>query len=64
VESVLHQAEKLLSRKAVAERWSCSNETVKRRTREGILHPISFNRRLIRYRLSEILAVEKAATQT
>ncbi len=54
--------EKLLSRKQLAERWQCSTETVKRRTREGLLHPVRFNSRLLRYRLAEILAVEANAT--
>jgi len=55
-----HQAtDKLLSRKAVAQRWSCCTETVKRKTRAGQLHPIRFNARMIRYSLSEIIQVER-----
>ena len=50
--------EKLLSRKSLASRWQVSCETVKRRTREGLLHPVYFNPRLIRYLLSEVLALE------
>ena len=56
---ILPQA--LLSRRAVAQRWSCSTETVKRRTREGVLHPLRFNSRMIRYAMSEILRVEQEA---
>ena len=54
-------AEQLISRKALAQRWSCSTETVKRRTRDGLLHPIRFNSRMIRYPLSEIIRVEQEA---
>ena len=50
--------EQLISRKALAERWSCSTETIKRRTREGLLHPLRFNSRMIRYPMSEIIRVE------
>jgi hypothetical protein len=55
------QTEQLISRKALAERWSCSSETIKRRTREGLLHPLRFNSRMIRYQLSEIIRVEQEA---
>jgi CHAD domain-containing protein len=55
------QTEQLISRKALAERWSCSTETIKRRTRDGLLHPIRFNARMIRYQLSEIVRVEQEA---
>jgi hypothetical protein len=51
----------LISRKALAARWQCSSETVKRRTREGVLHPVRFNSRMIRYPMSEILRVEQEA---
>jgi hypothetical protein len=51
--------EQLISRKELAERWSCSTETIKRRTREGLLHPVRFNARMIRYPLSEIIRVEQ-----
>jgi hypothetical protein len=55
-------SERLVSRKALAARWQCSVETVKRRTREGLLHPVRFNQRLIRYPLSEIIRVEQEAS--
>ncbi len=58
----LLESEQLVSRKALAQRWACSTETIKRRTREGLLHPVYFNARMIRYRLSEILRVEKHGT--
>jgi hypothetical protein len=51
-------SEQLVSRKALASRWQCSIETIKRRTREGLLHPVRFNQRLIRYPLSELIRIE------
>ena len=56
-----NQSEQLLSRGAVAQRWECCIETIKRRERAGILKPIKFNQRLLRYRLSDIVAIEAAA---
>jgi hypothetical protein len=55
------RSEQLVSRKALAARWQCSVETIKRRTREGLLHPIRFNSRMIRYAMSEISRVEQEA---
>ena len=54
-------SDRMLSRKAVAERWQVSTETVKRRERAGLIKPIRFNQRLLRYRLSDIAALEAAA---
>jgi predicted site-specific integrase-resolvase len=54
-------SEQLLSRRAVADRWQTSVETIKRRERDGLLKPIRFNQRLLRYKLSEIEAIEAAA---
>jgi hypothetical protein len=53
--------EQLLSRKAVAARWQTSVETVKRREKQGLLNPIRFNQRLLRYKLSDILQIEAEA---
>jgi predicted site-specific integrase-resolvase len=53
--------EQFLSRRAVANRWQTSVETVKRREREGLLKAIRFNQRLLRYKLSDIEALEAAA---
>ncbi len=49
----------LISRNQLAERWSVSKETIKRREREGLLTPVRFNQRLLRYRLEDILAIEQ-----
>jgi hypothetical protein len=55
-------SEQLVSRKALAARWQCSVETIKRRTREGLLHPVRFNQRMIRYPISEVIRVEQEAS--
>jgi hypothetical protein len=60
--NVLKASEQLISRKALAARWQCSVETIKRRTREGLLHPVRFNQRMIRYPISEVIRVEQEAS--
>ncbi len=50
-----------MSRKAIADRWQTSVETVKRREKAGLLKAIRFNQRLLRYKLSNVEAVEAAA---
>jgi predicted DNA-binding transcriptional regulator AlpA len=52
---------RLLSRQQIAVKQGVSVETVKRRERQGLLQPIRFNSRLVRYRLSDVLAYEAAA---
>jgi len=61
VSKLTQSTEQLISRKSLAFRWECSVETIKRRTREGLLHPVRFNQRMIRYSMSEILRVEQEA---
>ena len=51
--------QELISRDQLAKRWSVSKETIKRREREGLLNPIRFNQRLLRYRLEDILEIEQ-----
>ena len=58
---VVSSPEQLLSRKAVADRWQTSVETVKRREKAGLLKALRFNQRLLRYKLSEVEALEAAA---
>jgi hypothetical protein len=53
--------EELISRPELARRWGCHVETLRRREREGFLHPMQMGRRMIRYRLAEILAIEAEA---
>ena len=50
-----------LSRKAVADRWQTSVETIKRREKAGLLKALRFNQRLLRYKLSDVEALEAAA---
>jgi hypothetical protein len=52
--------EPLFTRQDVADRWQQSTETVKRRERAGMLHPLKLGRN-VRYRLSDILSFEKAS---
>ncbi len=53
------QSTVLLDRPRLADRWSCSIETLKRRERAGVLTAILLGR-LVRYRLSDIEAIEAA----
>lgn len=50
----------LISRDQLAKRWGVSKETIKRREREGLLNPVRFNQRLLRYRMEDIVEVEKS----
>ena len=52
--------QKLLTRHDVAKRWACCEHTVARCEE---LQPIRFNRRRLRYRLEDVLAIEAAADQ-
>lgn len=49
-----------ISRDQLAKRWNVSKETIKRREREGLLNPIRFNQRLLRYRLRDIVEIEQS----
>lgn len=49
----------LLTRKDIEGRWGVSIETVKRREKDGSLKPVYLpGGRLVRYRLSDVLAAE------
>jgi hypothetical protein len=61
IEQIGAENERLLSRRQVAVREGVSIMTIKRREQEGSLTPLRFNERLIRYRLSDVLAYEQAA---
>jgi hypothetical protein len=50
----------LISRKQIAERWSLSTETLKRRERTGILPALKMGRG-VRYRITDIERIEKEA---
>lgn len=57
----MESSEQLLSRKALANRWGVCRETIKRAERAGLLRAVRFNERLLRYKLSDILAIEADA---
>jgi hypothetical protein len=57
---VSNTSDPLLTRREVAERWRQSTETVKRREKAGVLNALKLGRG-VRYRLSDVLAVESAA---
>ena len=59
--TALRPTERLLTRRELAQRWSCSTETVKRKTAAGILTPVRFGLRFVRYRLSQIELLEAEA---
>jgi hypothetical protein len=60
-EQIQQITDTLVSRKQLAARWACSIETTKRRQKQGLLRPIYLSKRQLRYRLSQIIAVERAA---
>jgi len=51
-------AVKFLTRAELAERWRSSKETIKRKQRAGLLHPIYLSSRKILYALAEIEGLE------
>jgi hypothetical protein len=51
----------LISRPGLARRWECHIESLKRREKKGLLHPVALSPRMIRYRMSEVLALESQA---
>ena len=49
----------LIDRAGLARRWKVSQETIKRREKDGTLKPVYLpGGRLVRYRIADILAVE------
>jgi len=55
-------SETLLDRRDLMNRWHCSLATIKRRESTKSLSPIRIGKRIVRYRLSDILAFEEART--
>jgi len=53
--------EDLITRSELSFRWRCHIETIKRKEKGGQLHPIRFSERMVRYRLSEVRAIEREA---
>lgn len=57
--NVPNPTRQLISRKALAERWNVSTETIKRYERKQILTAIKIAPRLLRYDLTEVEALEE-----
>lgn len=56
-----NQSDRLISRKELSERWNLSIKTIKRREKAGELRPLTLSANCVRFRLSEILAIEEDA---
>jgi len=56
--------ERLLSRKELSDRWDVSIKTLKRREKAGELRALSLSTNCVRYRLSEIMEIEREAEST
>ena len=50
-----------MSRRSVATRWGVSTATIKRYERRGLLCPIKFNSRMVRYRSIDVERCEREA---
>jgi len=57
-----NQSERLITRKDLSGRWSLSIKSLKRREKAGLLRPLTLSSNTVRYRLSDILAIEEDAT--
>jgi hypothetical protein len=55
--------DEFIERTGLAKRWKCHTETIRRKEKTGQLHPLYISSRLVRYRMSEVLALERAAMQ-
>ncbi len=55
-------ASKLISRRQLAARWGCCVESIKRRQRAGLLHPIYLSSRMLRYSLQNVEEIEADAS--
>ena len=59
--TTVNQSDRLISRKELSERWNLSIKTIKRREKAGELRPLTLSANCVRFRLSEILAIEEDA---
>ena len=53
--------EAVITRKELAARWQCCIETIKRRERDGSLLALRLGPRIVRYRLTDVIAYEQDA---
>jgi predicted DNA-binding transcriptional regulator AlpA len=56
------QSSLFISRENLAARWAVTKQTLKRKEQLGLLQPVVLGPRLLRYKLSEIEAIENSAT--
>jgi len=61
IPSISTQQERFLSRTELGQRWNKSIKTLIRWEKAGKLRPLTLGPRTVRYRLSEILAIEEDA---
>lgn len=54
--------DKLLSRRALCDRWSVSTDFIRALEASDKLHPIKLSSRCLRYRLTEIEGIESGPT--
>lgn len=54
-----YEDEILLTRAQLCKRWGLKLSSIKRYERKGLLEPVVFNARCKRYRLSDIVSIEK-----
>ena len=52
----------LISRKALAERWEVTVDSLKHFEKRGMLNPVKITPRVLRYRLSEVVAREASGS--
>ncbi|MDF1659962.1 MAG: hypothetical protein P1U58_20270 [Verrucomicrobiales bacterium] len=59
--TITPKSDRLISRKELSDRWNLSTKTLRRREKAGELRPLTLSANTVRYRLSEILAIEEDA---
>ena len=55
------RGERFISRRELGERWSISVREIIEREKRGVLKPHRFSYKMVRFRLSDVIAVEEAA---
>jgi hypothetical protein len=55
--------ELMMTRKELALRWNCGVSTLKRKEKRGLLTALRIDRRLVRYRMSQIIEIERNAAR-
>ena len=52
--------QEFITAKDLAERWSCSTLTIRRREKEGLLKRVNLGGSIVRFRLTDIELIENA----